>query len=193
MVQTADGGGGGRTARFTPDEIEAIVKTVVRPAYDKVQAAMKHFANTPEGAGAFGGSDPGQALSALHVSTKNVFTDTVVGVSEDLDTFGHNLNTAAKNWHHADQTAAERAQILATHLVPTAATSTRQHYNGSRQREGQALDVDETLQHEGKGEDKTTGGGHDTPPAPTASANPVTAPVSGGPVIVQPTQTSEGH
>ena len=201
MVQTADGGGGGgSTARFTPEEIERVVKTVVRPAYDKVQAAMKTFENTSEGSGAFGGSDPGQALASLHASTKSVFTDTVMGVTEDLDTFGHNLNTAAKNWHHADQTAAERAQILATHLVPTAATSTRERYDKSREAQGQRLDVDESLQHEGKdkGEDKTIGGGHDDSRIPTASASPVTAPVTGGPgtggpVIVQPSQQSEGH
>ena len=206
MVQTADGGGGGggRTARFTPDEIEAIVKTVVRPAYDKVQAAMKNFEATSEAAGAFGGSDPGQALAHLHASTKNVFTDTVMGVSEDLDSFGHNLSTAAKNWEHADQTAAERAQILATHLVPTAATNTHQRYDDSRKREGQGLDVDETLQHEKKGEggDHTvTSGGHGrNPDGPTPAANPVvTSPggpsggPSGGPVINHPASTSEGH
>ena len=211
MVQTADGGGGGggRTARFTPDEIEAIVKTVVRPAYDKVQAAMKVFESTSEGAGAFGGSDPGQALANLHASTKNVFTDTVKGVSQDLDNFGPNLSTAAKNWEHADQTAAERAQILATHLVPTAATHTHQRYDDSREREGQGLDVDPALQHEEKGEggDHTvTAGGHgrgpDGPvPSANPSANPVTSPVTGpangptgSPVIVHPpTSTSEGH
>lgn len=187
MVLTADGGGG-RTARFTPDEIEAIVKTVVRPAYDKVQAAMKSFEATPEGAGAFGGSDPGQALASLHASTKNVFTDTVKGVSEDLDTFGHNLDTAAKNWQRADQTAAERAQILATHLVPTAATSTRERYDRSRKREGERLDVDETLQHEGTSDDKTVGGGHPASEDPTTSASQVVTPVSEGPA-----RTSEGH
>ena len=207
MVQTADGGGGGggRTARFTPDEIEAIVKTVVRPAYDKVQAAMKNFEATSEAAGAFGGSDPGQALAHLHASTKNVFTDTVIGVSEDLDNFGHNLSTAAKNWQHADQTAAERAQILASHLVPTAATNTHRRYDDSRQRQGERLDVADTLQHEKKGDggDHTvTSGGHGhRPDGATPSASPVVDPAvspsadpGSSPVIIhRPAATSEGH
>ncbi len=160
MNYVMDGGGGGttgRTVKVSPEDIEAVVRTVVKPAYDKVVAAMSHFENTPEGAGAFGGSQPGQALANLHTSVKGVFTSTVSGVSEDIDTFGHNLSTTARNWGNADQTSAERAQALASHLGGVSAASTEQGYDRARQEQGQRLAVDPTLDQ--RGDDHAQGHG----------------------------------
>ena len=165
MVQIADdGGGGGRTVRVNAEGILEIVRTHVRPAYDDVMEAMKIFKTVPDGAAGFGGSDAGADLARLHSATKNVFTDTVRGVGDDLDTFGHNLRQGAKAWETSDETTAERARQLVEKLAPAAAAplSTHRNYENSRTEQASKLDLSENLQHEEKESDEVTEQPHST-------------------------------
>ncbi|GAB3661416.1 hypothetical protein GCM10027596_21340 [Nocardioides korecus] len=134
------------TVKVTPEEIENVARTVVGPAYDKVKTALAAFRDTGDGAGAFGGSAPGEHLAELHSSVKTVFVETVHGVGEDLDTFKHNLTSTARSWHDTEQSNAERSQTLASHLGTTAATATHQAYRGTRDHLGQRLAVDPSLE-----------------------------------------------
>jgi hypothetical protein len=156
------------TVKVTPEEIEAVARTVVGPAYDKVQTALAAFRDTHDGAAAFGGSAPGEHLAELHSSVKTVFTRTVEGVGEDLDTFKHNLSSTARGWHDTEQSNAERSQTLASRLGTTAASATHHAYKGTRDDLGQRLAVDPSLQRpaedvEVPGDGHQPAGGGDLP------------------------------
>ena len=172
--------GSNETIKVTPDEIDAVARKVVGPAYDKVQAALKTFEGTHEGAGAFGGSGPGQHLGELHASVKSVFVKTVTGVGDDLDTFKHNLHKTAAGWRDTDESNAERAQSLASRLGGTSAAATQAAYTHGRRAEGEKLQVDPSLAHHGKNGNQDDhpstgpdghehGHGHDQAPAPQAA------------------------
>jgi hypothetical protein len=149
------------TVKVTPEEIESVARTVVGPAYDRVKTALAAFRDTHDGAGAFGGSAPGEHLAALHSNVKTVFVETVHGVGEDLDSFKHNLTSAARGWHDTELSNAERSQTLASRLGATAATATHQAYQGTRDRLGQELAVDPSLERgHGHGHEDGAQGGH---------------------------------
>jgi len=142
------------TIKITPEEIEAVARTVVGPAYDKVQAALADFRDTHDGASAFGGSAPGEHLAELHSNVRTVFVHTVHGVGEDLEAFKHNLTKAARSWDGTEQSNAERSQSLASHLVGTGPAATNQAYDHQRQKHREGLVVDPSLK-------KPESGGHD--------------------------------
>ena len=156
------------TVKITPEEIERVARTVVGPAYDKVQTALAAFRDTHDGAAAFGGSAPGEHLAELHSTVRTVFVHTVHGVGEDLDAIKHNLTQTARSWDGTEQSNAERSQSLSSRLATTAPAATRHAYNHQRQEHREGLVVDPSLV-----EPESTGdAGHgDVPDQPDAGAH----------------------
>lgn len=106
---------------------------------------LRTFADTARGrletatgaADAFGSYPAGQSFASHHDAVAQVMSSTMGGVSTDIDTFGTNIVTSAKNYRDTDDTAAGCMQALGS--VLSGPSTAQDSYDDARTESGSNL------------------------------------------------------